>query len=123
MKAAESPSPVNLARMDEVTGGDKEFAIELVDLFLTDSTGIIEQLWGLLDEENRDIFRREAHKLKGSAANLGANSLAQLSGEMEQQALALKKPELQERVKQLDEEFARVRRQLEEYLQALRKKT
>jgi HPt (histidine-containing phosphotransfer) domain-containing protein len=119
MSAHESANPVNLQRLDEVTGGDPAFAIELLDLFLGDSGATILKLQPLIEQCQTNLLKREAHKLKGSAGNLGALRLAQLARAVEQAALKEDAATLHAHVAGIHLEFARVRAQLEQYRRML----
>jgi HPt (histidine-containing phosphotransfer) domain-containing protein len=114
-----TPKSVDLSRLDDVVGGDTGFAIKIVTMFIKNTAEAVAQLWAMLAEDNRDQLRRDGHKLKGSAAILGADRLAELAGHVEEQALVKELPELQALLKTLDEEFVAVRAQLEAHLQTL----
>ncbi len=69
-----------LGRLMETTGGDAEFAAELIDDFLAqavDATGT------LLQSTDEDEIRRTAHTLKSGAATFGALDLSELCGTLE----------------------------------------
>lgn len=80
--------PINMKRLDDVTGGDSEFAIELVELFLSDSQATCGRLTNAAGNGDPEPVRREAHKLKGSAMNLGADRLGELARVLESAATA-----------------------------------
>jgi HPt (histidine-containing phosphotransfer) domain-containing protein len=64
----------------ETTGGDTEFAAELIDDFIaqaTDATG------KLLEATAEADIRRTAHTLKSGAATFGARELSELCGTLE----------------------------------------
>lgn len=55
----------------------------LLETFIKDSNDRIEQLHDVLKDKDCDGIRRNAHSIKGSASNLGANILAGLASELE----------------------------------------
>lgn len=55
----------------------------LLETFIKDSSERIEQLRGVLEAKDCDGIRRNAHSIKGSASNLGANALASLASDLE----------------------------------------
>lgn len=59
------------------TDGDKEEEKQLISLFMTYANESLEIMEQHLNNENSEIWRKAAHKLKGSAANLGAKLLAE----------------------------------------------
>ena len=72
--------PAVIAELRELMGED--FAA-LIDAFLADSQLQIGAIADAAANDDADRVRREAHSLKGSCVNLGANDLAQLCGRTE----------------------------------------
>jgi HPt (histidine-containing phosphotransfer) domain-containing protein len=72
--------PAALAGLREI-GGDA-FVEELVDTFLTDAPTLLE---ALRTQDAKEV-RRAAHTLKSNGATFGAGALADLCGQLEQQA-------------------------------------
>lgn len=120
MTEPDSPLAVDLARLDEVTGGDREFTLELVDLFLSDTRETLDRLAEAVAGRQRDALRREAHKMKGSAGNIGATRLAQFARELEQGATADLPDRLDQSHAALRAEFERAAAELTQYLEVLR---
>ena len=60
-----------------------ELVVELVDLFLQDSDIRIERLKKAVNRKEPLAVEREAHGLKGSAANIGATEIAELCSRLE----------------------------------------
>lgn len=65
------------------TPGDPDFLRELTDVFFGRSPGVIDQMAQSLEAEDPIGYQRASHSLKGSAANLGALSLAAQCSKME----------------------------------------
>ncbi|MEV6347298.1 Hpt domain-containing protein [Actinoplanes sp. NPDC051851] len=79
------------ARIDAVTEGgptDAEVAliVRLLRSFVTRTPDAVDRLAALLGDGDRDEIRDQAHGMKGSAANIGADALAALCGAIEDQA-------------------------------------
>jgi HPt (histidine-containing phosphotransfer) domain-containing protein len=66
---------------------------QLIDTFLTRVPATVEQLADALREGDADTIAARAHALKGSAANIGAASLANLADEFEAHARGGRAPE------------------------------
>jgi PAS domain S-box-containing protein len=64
---------VRLVELDEVCG--KEVVLECIQLFLDDTGKALKTLQAAFSDEDFPSVAREAHKLKGSAANMGATRL------------------------------------------------
>jgi len=68
--------PVNLSYLRGLTGGDREMEKSLFEVFLSSSEECIAHLGNnCVGGENED-WRQQAHALKGSAMNMGAETLA-----------------------------------------------
>ncbi|MBT3368437.1 MAG: response regulator [Nitrospina sp.] len=75
--------PMDFATAIEEFEGDDEFLLEVLGGFfknVTSQIGIIRQA---VSEENAEVVRREAHSIKGGAANLTANELSAIAFELE----------------------------------------
>jgi CheY-like chemotaxis protein/HPt (histidine-containing phosphotransfer) domain-containing protein len=101
-KTEESTAPVSVSP-DEVVfdrsallerlGCDQAFCDELLDLFTQDTPDQIKRLRQALEADDYDLVERLAHTVRGSAANLGAETLSQVAGGIEE---AVRKSELDE---------------------------
>jgi HPt (histidine-containing phosphotransfer) domain-containing protein len=76
--------PVELDRLREICCGDQEFERELIQVFLSDSMDRIRSLESALQEDNVEIFRIQAHSIKGASANAGAERMTEIARCMEQ---------------------------------------
>jgi two-component system sensor histidine kinase/response regulator len=81
MSAAE---PVDLSRLEEIAGDDPEFIDELLDTFVASTTELMTPLRAGVEGGDADAIQREAHRLKGSSANVGACGLQAKAFELEQ---------------------------------------
>ena len=60
-----------------------DIADQLVDLFLSSTPPLLDELRVAADGDDRDELRRAAHKLKGSCQNIGASLMATLCRSIE----------------------------------------
>ncbi len=67
--------------LKESTGAD--FIGELIDAFLDDAPGLIEQMKSSLAAGDAKSFRRATHSMKSNAATFGCMELAELARELE----------------------------------------
>lgn len=74
-------SCVDLANLRDITGGDKELEAELFDEFIQSSHEQIILMGDNTQEipDNQEVWRQNAHALKGIALTLGANILSNLA--------------------------------------------
>ena len=79
----ESKAPMDFPRAIEEFEGDEEFLLEVMEGFfenVTSQIGIIRQA---IPEGDAEVVRREAHSIKGGAANLTADELSKIAFELE----------------------------------------
>jgi len=67
--------------LKQMSGAD--FINELIDAFLEDAPGMIQNMRTALDKNDVESFRRNAHSLKSNANTFGATELGALSKELE----------------------------------------
>ena len=76
------------SRLDDITGPnppaeERDLLARLITNFLTGAPAAVQRLAATLDGGDAEQVRSEAHKLKGSASNIGAATLAGLVGTVE----------------------------------------
>lgn len=73
-----------IANLQALTSpGESDFLKELTDVFFARSPGVIDQIAQSVQAEDPIGYQRASHSLKGSAANIGALSLAAVCTKME----------------------------------------
>lgn len=80
------PSPLDqtiLEGLRELGEGEQDFLSELIDIYLEDSTKLVERIEAGIQQGNADQVREAAHTLKGSSGNLGAVAFSKVCLEME----------------------------------------
>jgi PAS domain S-box-containing protein len=76
--------PVDMEHLNMFTDGDPQEEQELLELFLEQADLSITELEAALEGGDCDAWKKTAHRLKGSAANLGAAPLSASCEEAEQ---------------------------------------
>jgi CheY-like chemotaxis protein len=85
----ESPSqdpPIDLAKLDEITGGDAEFTADLLQTFFASATESIVEMAQALSGGELQQLARIAHRLKGAAFNIHARAVGEAAAQLEQLA-------------------------------------
>ena len=83
MTTVASQPPIDMDHLAIFTDGDPEEEKELFELFLEQASLSLEELHSALGSPDPEVWRKAAHKFKGSAANLGAGALATLCKQAE----------------------------------------
>ncbi len=78
-----STCPVDLADGLARVGDDAEFFKELIEMFLEDAPERLDTIHRSIQDANAEEVSREAHGIKGAAANLSANQIRDIAREME----------------------------------------
>jgi two-component system, sensor histidine kinase and response regulator len=112
--ASSDAKPVQLARLNELTDGDPDFAHELAMTFISSGEQVIEEIRTAFGALDRTALSRGAHKLKGASANIYAEPLRDLAWRLETQAAQLDQPSLAELIADLEQEFHRAAEFLKE---------
>ena len=120
--AAAADVPVNLARLNELTDGDAEFAHELAATFIASGTQVMQETREALAAFDRSALGRAGHKLKGASANIYAEGLRTLAYELETHGAGLDQPRLKELVERLELEFLKAAEFLRQQAPAPEKK-
>ncbi len=73
----------SIALLVERLDGDEEIAREVALAFVESSRELLQRLDGAISEGRSDAVRLNAHSIKGAAANIGANALAETASLIE----------------------------------------
>jgi HPt (histidine-containing phosphotransfer) domain-containing protein len=104
---SDNGTPVDLARLNELTDGDPEFAYELASTFVASGEQVLSEIDHAIATFDRPALSRAAHKLKGASANIHAEPLCALALALETQAPQLDQPRLKELIEELRQAFER----------------
>ena len=78
--------PINREHLNEITGGDEEFAQELLEEYLNSTGKLVEDLGSIGDDPDCEKLRSLAHAIKGSSLSVGADTISAASKEIEDNA-------------------------------------
>ena len=99
--------PLDLARFNDLTAGDPEFAGDLATTFVASGNEQLAEISKALETSDRGAIARAAHKLKGASADIHARPLAQLAARLETEAPNADLGQLQQVSEALRHEFNR----------------
>jgi PAS domain S-box-containing protein len=108
-------APVNQTVLDEflsmIAGNDPDTARDFIGLYLEDARKLLLEMLQTYREGMMDDFIRNAHSLKSSSAQLGANRLSGICRTIETQSRRglLKDSDIEHLIQQAEEEHKRVR--------------
>lgn len=83
LPAAVGDAPIDLDAALEEFLGDREFLNEVLTGFIANVGGQLRVLRRALDDKDERVVSKEAHSIRGGAANLTAGRLAKLASELE----------------------------------------
>ena len=75
--------PMNFEWVIKEFEGEKEILVEVLNGFLKNVASQIKAIRRAISAGNAELVRKEAHSIKGGAANLSANNLARVAFELE----------------------------------------
>jgi HPt (histidine-containing phosphotransfer) domain-containing protein len=114
------PEPIDRSRLGILhRSGGPGLIAELVELFVGDVPARLDAIRKAMSAADPDALQRTAHSLKGSAATLGADGMAEICRCMEMHGRAGEVAEAAALLDSLDAEFERVRDALEAWVAAL----
>lgn len=78
-----SLDPGALDGLLETVGGDRDFVVELIDVYIADAPLQLQAMRAAVDQGDAAALVAPAHTLKGTSASMGANGLAGICAELE----------------------------------------
>jgi len=100
--------PVEVARLLDLTAGDKAFALQIVDTFAQSGDRARNEMRSALSSGDRNRLQRAAHQLKGASANIHAARLRDLATAIENRSSNAAEADLMELIGKLGKELDRV---------------
>ncbi|URR34517.1 Hpt domain-containing protein [Thermosynechococcus sp. HN-54] len=97
-------SPIDWDYLAALSGGDREFELELLQTFVEDAQQRLEALAEAVNQGNVDQIKRDAHHLKGASGNVGISAMQSVAAQLEQSTT----PETLAQAKTLVEELQRL---------------
>ncbi|MFN3445108.1 MAG: Hpt domain-containing protein [Bacteroidia bacterium] len=111
---------INMAYLNEMSGGDKQFVIEMIIDCKDKLPAYIKELTNAMENANIDDVRFFSHKLHSSFHIVGAIELATLTGVIEQMAKAGEDSlKIEEQVNKVLPIYSQVVLELDEELKSL----
>ena len=111
--------PESLREIEEA--GDDSIVLELIDSFQNDTASWFERLHDAVARFDAATVKAQAHSMRGSARQMGAEALADLCQAVEVGAPKMNWPELEYQVNQAKVRFAEVRSAMSAYVKARRR--
>lgn len=105
--------PASLANLKEIGGGDASFVVELVVMFGEDSPPRLKAISAALAAGDAAEVAKNAHSLKGTGANFGAEKFRSLAQSIETAGKAGDLASVPALVDELNAEFVRVKNALD----------
>ncbi|MEY3901315.1 MAG: hypothetical protein RL189_621 [Pseudomonadota bacterium] len=106
----------HLNNLELLSDGDESFVGELSALFRQSTPAYLEQLRSAAEKNDREVVRSVAHRLKGSAANIGARRMAEYCSTIELKAKTTSLKISADCCTQLEQEFEACEQQLISWL-------
>ncbi|MCP4345238.1 MAG: response regulator [Desulfobacterales bacterium] len=106
----EKEAPMNFKKILDDFEGDYEFLFELLEGFLDNTEKQVERLRQAIFLGNADMVRREAHTIKGGAANLTAKDLFEAARDLEKKGESGNLQDSMDILEKLENEFLRLRK-------------
>jgi len=100
------PQPLQeLARSSD----DASFAVEIFNLYIEETGKQIEELKLAAETDNGEIIERNAHTMRGNSLSVGAMSIAEIAGQIQQLGKENKIDEIRARIQDLEREFTQIK--------------
>lgn len=78
-----SNKPVNFTKLEEMKEVMGEMFIQLVPAYIAEADAMISEMPQLLNSGTIDVLERNAHSIKSSSLNVGAEKLSEIANEIE----------------------------------------
>jgi len=114
----DNQAAIDFSRIQETSDGDTEFERDLLGVFIEDCEDRLQRLNAAIAAGRLDEIKREAHTIKGAAANVGTTRLQEIALRLETLSDA-SIPEGQALSEKLAEEFERVKAAISDYIETI----
>ena len=95
--------------------GDTDMLKEIIDIFLETSSSDVQELQKAVSFGNSELAEQKAHRLKGAAANIGAETTRKIAFEIEQSAKTGDCGKLNHLFEKLEREMYKLKEKLSEF--------
>lgn len=103
-----SESPIDLEYLNQISEGDTDFELELLQVFVEDTLEHLEASRQAIATGDYNQLAREAHHMKGASGNVGSQAMQLLATELEHQAKQSSGDKASETLVQLEVHLAQV---------------
>jgi signal transduction histidine kinase/HPt (histidine-containing phosphotransfer) domain-containing protein len=114
--APDAPAPVDIDKLRDLGGGSDEGLVELIELYLEQTSGQIEELQSAISAGNATEVRRVSHSCAGANATCGMDGLVAPMRELERMGNDGDVAQAQIQLDMVRAEFVRIKGFLERYL-------
>lgn len=80
---ARSALPIDWKQLQQLSEGNEEFELELLQIFLTETTKLLQRAQYAILHHDRPQLAHAAHQMKGGSGNIGMTEMARLCRELE----------------------------------------
>jgi HPt (histidine-containing phosphotransfer) domain-containing protein len=110
---------LEISRLAEIFEDDTAGIVELLEAAMKTGAGYQASLRSAIEHKALDDVMRAAHAIKGSAANVGGNQVAEVAARIENAARARTWSGIAEDTNALDDAYQRLRNAVKEYRMAV----
>lgn len=107
-------SPIDVERLKEVSADDVGLMNELIDLYLSQTRELLDQLKAAIDQKNSDAVYKSAHKALGSSVTCGMEAVVPSLKQLEHLGREGSFENAEELYSQAEEGFAEIDAYLQE---------
>jgi CHASE2 domain-containing sensor protein/CheY-like chemotaxis protein/nitrogen-specific signal transduction histidine kinase/HPt (histidine-containing phosphotransfer) domain-containing protein len=107
-RRSETRLPVDLEYLNEITGGDRSFQMEVLDIFTEDASICIAKMKATLREPNPITLSQLAHQLKGASSTAAILVMPEIAKQIETKAKENRLDGMDELVEELEAILANV---------------
>jgi HPt (histidine-containing phosphotransfer) domain-containing protein len=79
-----SKSPIDLEQLNQISEGDIEFEVEVLQVYVEDISQRIDKIREAIAIQDYTQIRKEAHHIKGSSSNVGAMKMRSFAVQLEE---------------------------------------
>ncbi len=86
--SARAALPIDWQQLQQLSDGSEEFELELLEIFLHETTKLLQQAQRAVLVQDAQQLGYVAHQIKGGSGNIGMREMVRLAKELERQAQA-----------------------------------
>jgi histidine phosphotransfer protein HptB len=86
--SARADLPIDWQQLQQISDGSEEFELELLEIFLHETTKLLQQAQRAVLVQDAQQLGYVAHQIKGGSGNIGMREMVRLAKDLERQAQA-----------------------------------